>query len=212
MREIIKSYVGALAGELPEPVYEFGSFQVEGQEGFADLRVFFPGKKYAGCDMRPGKGVDLVLNLHKIDLPDAVAGTVLVLDTLEHVEFCREAMAEVLRILKPGGIVVVSSVMNFRIHEHPFDYWRFTPEGFKSLLREFSTSMVESLGKTDFPHTVVGVGIKGSVPETEIRAVEGKIAGWKRGVTEAERPNPAKALLKALIPPALLNVYTWLRK
>lgn len=211
MREIIRSFVGGLAGELPGPVYEFGAFQVEGQAGFADLRGFFPGKTYFGCDMRPGKGVDLVLNLHKIDLPDASAGTVLLLDTLEHVEFCREAMAEVLRILKPGGVVVISSVMNFRIHDYPSDYWRFTPEGFKSLLRGFSWAGVESLGETDFPHTVVGAGIKGEAPAGLARALEEKTAAWKRAAAEAQRPNPAKELVRALLPPVLLNVYRRLR-
>ena len=149
MRESIRDFVKAASGSIPipEPIYEFGSFQVEGQEAIADLRPLFPGKKYIGCDMRSGKGVDLLLNLHDIELPDSMAGTVLVLDTLEHVEFCRRAMSEVYRILKPGGVAIISSVMYFPIHEYPSDYWRFTPEGFRSLLNQFSYSMVDFLGK-----------------------------------------------------------------
>lgn len=215
MRELIKSFVEILVEELPAPIYEFGSYQIEGQEGFADLRVFFPGKKYIGCDMRHGKGVDIVMNLHEIDLPDSVAGTVLILDTLEHVEFCRKAMSEVYRILKPGGIVVVSSVMKFIIHDYPNDYWRFTPEGFKSLLREFSYSLVDSVGEPEFPHTVVGVGVKGNVPEEQIRSLADKITWWKHAATEAERPpipSPLKVGLKLLFPPVLLHIYRWFRR
>lgn len=212
MREAIRSFVSVLAAELPDPIYEFGSLQVEGQEGFADLRVFFPGRKYFGCDMRSGKGVDIVLNLHKIDLPDATAGTVLLLDTLEHVEFCREAMAEIFRILRPGGIVVASSVMNFRIHDYPCDYWRFTPEGFKSLLRDFPCSMVEYLGKKDFPHTVVGVGIKGGLSELSMRALERKLVYWKQVEVESETPNLIREGVKSLLPPVLLAVYRWFMK
>ena len=207
MRELIKSFVETLAGELPAPVYEFGSYQVAGQEGFADLRIFFPGKKYVGCDMREGKGVDLVLNLHEIDLPDSVAGTVLILDTLEHVEFCRKAMSEVYRILMPGGMVVASSVMKFQIHDFPHDYWRFTPEGFKSLLREFSYSSVDSVGEAEFPHTVVGVGVKGDVPEERIRSFADKMAKWKQAVSEVEKPSPVKEGIRILLPPFLLNFY-----
>lgn len=215
MRELIKSFVEILVEELPAPIYEFGSYQIEGQEGFADLRVFFPGRKYIGCDMRPGKGVDLVINLHEIDLPDSVAGTVLVLDTLEHVEFCRKAMSEVHRILKPGGVVVVSSVMKFIIHDYPNDYWRFTPEGFKSLLRDFSYSLVDSVGEAEFPHTVVGVGVKGNVTEERIRSLADKMAWWKQAATEAERPpipSPLKEGLKLLLPPVLINIYRWFRR
>ena len=84
--------------------------------------------------MREGPGVDRVLNIHEIDLASESVGTVLMLDTVEHVEFVRKAMEEVHRILKPSGILVVTSVMNFPIHSHPYDYWRFTPEGLKKLI------------------------------------------------------------------------------
>jgi len=167
MREPIRRFVRLVAETLPisEPIYEFGALQVPGQEGFADLRPFFPGKRYIGADMREGPGVDVILNLHNIDLPSESAGTVLVLDTLEHVEFPRKAMEETHRILKPNGILVISSVMCFPIHDYPYDYWRFTPEAFKSLLAPYTSSFVRSAGGSSFPQTIVGVGIKGSIPQ-----------------------------------------------
>jgi SAM-dependent methyltransferase len=115
MRELIRQFVETCAQTLPisEPICEFSSFQVLGQEDLADLRPFFPGKKYVGADMREGPGVDIILNLHHIDLPSDSIGTVLVMDTLEHVEFPRKAIKEVHRILKPHGILIISSVMNF---------------------------------------------------------------------------------------------------
>src|SRR4051812_9781886 len=70
--------------DCPAPVYEFGSFQVEGQEGYANLRGLFAGKAYVGCDMRPGPGVDRVEDVSAINLPDASAGTVLCIETFEH--------------------------------------------------------------------------------------------------------------------------------
>ena len=56
MRESIKQFVKVVADKLPilEPIYEFGSLQVPGQESFADLRPFFPGKEYIGCDLKRG--------------------------------------------------------------------------------------------------------------------------------------------------------------
>ena len=43
MRESIKQYVETVAETMPiaEPIYEFGSLQVPGQEGFANLRPLF---------------------------------------------------------------------------------------------------------------------------------------------------------------------------
>ena len=181
MRKSIKEFVETCQGalELEEPVYEFGSFQVEGQTGFADLRPLFPGRAYVGCDCREGPGVDRVLDLHALELPDATAGSILCLDTLEHVEFPRRAVAEMLRILKPGGLMIVSSTMYFPVHEHPRDYWRFTPDGFASLLGEFEYRLVESAGWDDFPALVVGVGRKGAMPEGCAARIAEAIAGWK---------------------------------
>ncbi len=162
MRQVVKDFAAIVSGLLPieEPVYEFGALRVAGQEEFADLRPLFAGKEYVGADMREGLGVDKVLDLHTIDLPDASVGTVLCLDTLEHVEYPHTAMREIHRILKPNGIAVISSVMLFRIHAYPYDYWRFTPEAFRSLLKPFTSAFVGYAGEENFPHTVVGVGFK----------------------------------------------------
>ncbi len=160
MRDLIKDLVRLVADTLPlpEPIYEFGALQVEGQEGYADLRLLFPGKQYVGADIRPGPGVDVLLDLHAIDLPDATVGTVLCLDTLEHVEYPRRAVAEMHRILHPGGFLLLSSVLDFPIHDHPHDYWRFTPDGLRSLLQPFADQVVVAVGPADFPHTVAGIG------------------------------------------------------
>jgi SAM-dependent methyltransferase len=162
MRPSIKKYVKICGETLPiqEPIYEFGSMQVSGQEGFADLRPYFPGMKYIGADMSQGTGVDVILDLHNINLPSESVGTVISCDTLEHVEFPRKALTEIYRILKPNGVLIITSVMLYNIHNAPNDYWRFTPEGFKSLLSQFQSSYVDWNGKKENPHTVVGIGSK----------------------------------------------------
>lgn len=181
MRKSIKEFIEICARTLPtpEPIYEFGSLQVDSQRGFADLRPLFPGKQYVGCDFRQGRGVDRILDLHDIDMPGASVGSVLCIDTLEHVEFPRKAIAEIHRILGPGGLVVLTSSMYFPIHDHPHDYWRFTPDGFRSLLRDFEYSLVESAGKEDFPALVVGVTVKGGMPEQAAARFTTELKRWK---------------------------------
>ena len=163
MRKPIWNYVKLVIETLPisEPVYEFGAYQVEEAPENCDLRPLLQGKQYVGCDMRDGPGVDRVLNLHHIDLPDNSVGTVFLIDTLEHVEYPHQAMAEVYRILKPDGVVIMSSVLDFFIHATPNDFWRFTPDGFRSLLKNFQQSHVGYYGRDVFPHTLVGMGCKG---------------------------------------------------
>jgi SAM-dependent methyltransferase len=209
MRESIKQFVKICAETLPfsEPVYEFGSFQVPGQEGFADLRPLFPDKKYVGADMRQGPGVDLVLNLHNINLPSESVGTVLLMDTLEHVELPRKAIEEVHRILKPNGTLIISSVMNFPIHDYPYDYWRFTPEAFRSLLKPFTSCFVDFAGESVFPHTVVGIGFKGG----NLSDMGEFIRRFKRWKEYWRNPSKAiardwKRLAKIFAPPILFTI------
>ncbi len=136
MRTNVRAFVeiAAEAFCLEGPVYEFGSYLVEGQAGRGDLRKLFPGRKFVGCDMREGPGVDRVCDLACLDLPDECARTVLCLDTLEHVFEARRAVEEMIRILAPGGMLLVSVPMDFRIHDYPSDYWRITPACLARLL------------------------------------------------------------------------------
>jgi SAM-dependent methyltransferase len=212
MRGSIKQFVEIIDDTLliPEPIYEFGSLQVPGQEGFADLRPLFAGKEYVGCDMQEGPGVDRILNLHKIDLPSETAGTVLMLDTLEHVEFVRRATEEAHRILKPEGILVISSIMNFPIHNYPHDYWRFTPEAFKSLLKLFDSCIVDFAGDKKFPHTVVGIGFKGERPKDQVDDFMIKLGDWKRRWHEPAGKS-LETLLKWISPPILIDIYRRIR-
>lgn len=146
--------------DLPEPVVEFGSMQVEeGQPN--DHRPLFEGREYIGTDMREGPGVDRVEDLRSLSFEDGAVGSAICLDTLEHCEDPLTACREMHRVLRDGGVCVISSVMLFGIHGYPNDYWRFTPEGFRSLLGPFDDIWVAGVGDPGIPRRVVGIGAKG---------------------------------------------------
>lgn len=210
MRLTIKKFVQIVVDTFPitEPIYEFGSLRVEGQEELADIRPLFPNKHFVGCDMRKGSGVDKILNLHHIDVPSNTVGTVFCLDTLEHVEYPHKALEEIYRITKPNGMAVISSVMNYPIHNHPFDYWRFTPEAFRSLLKPFSGSFVGYATDEVFPHTVVGIGFKGEKPS--LKHFESLYENWQAEILAAEIPR--YKFLKLFIPPIFIQLKGKIRK
>lgn len=162
MRSTAKNYVKRIAAQnkILEPIYEIGSYQSKGQEELANLRPLFPGKTYVGCDLRPGPGVDLIIDVEKTPLKNDSIGTIIIIDTLEHVKNVHKAMDEIYRILKPGSTVIMASVMKWVIHDHPHDYWRFTPEGFLLLLERFKEKKVETDGEPLFPTGIYGWGIK----------------------------------------------------
>lgn len=53
---------------------------------------------------------------------------------LEHVEPSpRTALAETARVLRPGGVAVVTTCLLNPVHPSPQDHWRFTPSGLELL-------------------------------------------------------------------------------
>jgi SAM-dependent methyltransferase len=125
------------------PILEIGSYQVEGQSELIELRSLFPKQDYIGLDIREGPGVDRVGSVEALPFPDASIGCVLAFSAFEHVQRFWLGFEEVKRVLRPDGVFLLSCPFHFRIHNHPSDYWRFTPEAFDVLLG-------------DYPHRLIG--------------------------------------------------------
>ena len=185
MQNSIREFIKICCENLPfeSPVYEFGAFTVSGQEP-ESLRPLFPHHQYIGCDIREGPGVDKILDLHALDMPDDSAGSILCLDTLEHVENPRLAVAEIFRVLKPNGLAVISSVFEFPIHNYPNDYWRFTPQGLELLMADFSPLQIFSYGRAEnSPQSIVGIGQKaGSLNMATIAQLGQQWEKWQSGL------------------------------
>jgi SAM-dependent methyltransferase len=88
------------------------------------------------------------------NIADSTFDVIACLDVLEHTLDPFAAIREIRRMLKPGGYLMISAPLNFRIHGPIPDCWRFTEHGFKVLLRDFDNVEIESLetpGRDLFP-------------------------------------------------------------
>jgi SAM-dependent methyltransferase len=67
---------------------------------------------------------------------------------LEHVRHPTRAARNLLRLLHPGGLAIVSVPFLIRIHREPEDYWRFAPAGLQALMEDagFEVERVASWG------------------------------------------------------------------
>ena len=70
-------------------------------------------------------------------------------EVLEHVLQPFDAVKEIERILKPGGLVFVSTPYNFRIHGPLPDCWRFTEHGLRALFKDYEILELNALEEPD---------------------------------------------------------------
>lgn len=142
------------------PVIEVGSLYLPGYEETGNLRRYFGGLEYIGCDIHKGLGVDRIEDAHALSLPDKSAGTVLLLEILEHLPYPDKAIAEAHRVLRDDGIVVLSVPFSYRLHGFPADFWRFTASGVYLMLSDFPGKVIFSLGPRVKPAFIFAVATK----------------------------------------------------
>ena len=85
-----------------------------------------------------------IQNLHQI--PDNYADVVYSEMVLEHISNPEAAISEIFRILKPGGIVIHTTVFIMPYHPSPNDYWRFSSDALKLMHYKYKTVKVGGYG------------------------------------------------------------------
>jgi SAM-dependent methyltransferase len=154
MQPVVRAFVEDALEVLdpPDPVVEFGARQVEPQQAHdADLRSLFAGRDFTGTDLHPGPGVDRIEDLRRLTLADTSVGTAICLETLEHCDDPLAACHELARVVRPGGVAIVSAPFLLGIHAYPEDFFRFTPAGMRSLLAGFDSVWAAGVGDPSAP-------------------------------------------------------------
>ena len=84
-------------------------------------------------DLTTEQGADYAGTAEHTGRPDGSVDLVLCTQVLEHVRTPWVAMREFQRILKPGGMLLITIPHVWFYHPHPGDYWRVTQEGIVAL-------------------------------------------------------------------------------
>jgi len=84
-------------------VLEIGSSDVNGS-----VRKFFKNCEYVGSDIAEGPGVDLVCQGQEIDKPSGHFDVVISCECFEHNKYWLETFTNMLRMLKPGGLCIIT--------------------------------------------------------------------------------------------------------
>jgi SAM-dependent methyltransferase len=105
------------------------------------------GARVIGVDIEPGDGVDVVASPEgRTFLPDACADLVVSFQVLEHVRLPERFLAECRRILRPGGILLLTTHGTYPFHPDPLDLHRWTGEGLVRLAGGFEEVEATGIG------------------------------------------------------------------
>jgi SAM-dependent methyltransferase len=90
---------------------------------------------------------DLVYDGVRLPFEDRTFDTVLNVQVLEHTPRPKELVAEMARVLKDDGVLILSAPFQFRLHEQPHDYFRYSPHGLKVLCEAAGLEIVDVLAQ-----------------------------------------------------------------
>lgn len=140
--------------------------------------------KYLGVDLDMNPKAEHHIGFDsKTTLPENYADIVLSNQVLEHVDSPEGYLQEALRILKPGGTIILTTHGYWFYHPTPNDYWRWTSAGLKKIVEKEGFNITSFFG-------IMGLAASG------LQLLQDAI-----GVK----------LPKFLLPPFALFMQTWIR-
>ena len=146
VERLVRQYLSEKTGIK---IIDIGSYDVNGS-----YKRFFarPGWEYVGVDLVPGPNVDVTLaSPYRLPFASHSVDVIVSGQAFEHIEFFWLTWLEMVRVLKPGGLIFLLAPSRGYEHRHPQDCWRFYPDGYQALANYGGLSLLEV--QTDWePH------------------------------------------------------------
>jgi hypothetical protein len=89
-----------------------------------------------------------------------------------------------IRILAPGGVLVISAAADSPPSHQPIDYWRMTPRAMQRMLVGLTNTLVGWQGADELPHVVYGIGCKPPVSGPFLRGAGRFLDSFQRQLDE----------------------------
>jgi len=146
---VIEDQVGAFSTSLPD-----GALVLDAGAGEGSYKTFFARQRYVGVDLGIGdstwnyRALDAIANLEALPFPRNTFDAMVNIVTLEHVREPGAVLAELARVVKPGGRLLLVVPHEWEEHQQPHDYFRYTRYGVQHLLERagFDGIRIEPVG------------------------------------------------------------------
>lgn len=87
--------------------------------------------------------IDLRGDGQQLPFKDEIFDTIISIDVLEHVPNPEKFVSELFRVIKPGGNVILSTPFFFYLHEEPYDFFRFSKYGLRTIFERNGFSVID---------------------------------------------------------------------
>ena len=147
--------------------------------------------RIVGTDVYASPNTDVVADGHFLPFKDGVFDGVWIQAVLEHVLEPSAVVAEIHRVLKPGGVVYADTPFIQQVHEQAYDFTRFTLSGHRWLFRNFEeidSGAVGGAGKAlvwSIRYVALSLGLS-----TRLASLLALPFFWLRFVDRFARPGP----------------------
>jgi SAM-dependent methyltransferase len=99
--------------------------------------------RWVVANLDPATQPDLVCDAAAVALRDATVDVVVCSEVLEHLGDPDRALAEITRVLRPGGVLILSTPFLYRLHGDPQDFQRLTDVRLQAVLGRLGFDVVE---------------------------------------------------------------------
>lgn len=153
-RVLLREQIQSLAPSNPGKTLDVG-----GGNGYR-YRGYFNTNDFQSLDLNPELKPDILASADKIPLPGNTIDTILSSQMLEHVVNPLDCLKEMIRVLKPGGSLIITIPQSNEMHSEPDDYWRFTKFGIVFLLEQAGFKVETVLQRGNYPSCIAQMRIK----------------------------------------------------
>lgn len=131
-----------------------GSQVLDAGAGEGQYKHLFAHTRYTGVDLAVGdatwnySGLDAINTLERLCFADATFDAVVFTQVLEHVTEPSAVVGELARVLRPGGVLILTAPQSWHEHQVPYDFYRYTSFGIRHLMEKhgLTVTQMQALG------------------------------------------------------------------
>lgn len=133
LREQIKKFSHYIKGDILD--VGAGSFK-----RYDDLLKF---DKYITLDNDSANKPDILASAENMPLADSSIDSIVCTQVLGDIENFSQAISEFYRVLRPGGIALLTESLMVEMHDEPQDFWRFTKFALRRIFEKAGFEIIE---------------------------------------------------------------------